>query len=269
MPELPDVEAMRLTIEPDVVGRTFAGVTLNWPRAVRHPSPGEFQEGLVGAEVTGLRRRAKYFLFDLDVDETLIIHLRMTGSLRVTPAVEPLHRYTQTIFHFADGQDLRFVDPRKFGAMWLVGDTESVLGGLGPEPLESSFTSEVLARILAKRVAPVKALLLEQELIAGIGNIYADDILFDAKVHPLRPGKEVSGPKVEAIHGAIQSILARAIETLMAGLPKDAPPTEALGMEIFMMPRESGAPCPQCGHGIERIKVRGRGTYFCPQCQPE
>ena len=120
MPELPDVEAMRLTIEPDVVGRTFAGVTLNWPRAVRHPSPGEFQEGLVGAEVKALRRRAKYFLFDLDVEETLIIHLRMTGSLRVTPMVEPLHRYTQTIFHFAGGRDLRFVDPRKFGAMWLV-----------------------------------------------------------------------------------------------------------------------------------------------------
>ena len=106
MPELPDVEAMRLAIEPDVVGRTFTRVTLNWPRAVRHPSPGEFQEGLVGAEVTGLRRRAKYFLFDLDVDDTLIIHLRMTGSLRVTPTAEPLHRYTQTIFHFADGRDL-------------------------------------------------------------------------------------------------------------------------------------------------------------------
>ncbi|MEE9247562.1 MAG: zinc finger domain-containing protein, partial [Dehalococcoidia bacterium] len=182
---------------------------------------------------------------------------------------EPLHRYTQTIFHFADGQDLRFVDPRKFGAMWLVGDTESVLGGLGPEPLEPSFTPGALARILAKRGAPMKALLLEQELIAGIGNIYADDILFDAGIHPLKPGRSLARPQITLLRNSIQGILRGAIEKLSRQIPVDAPPTEELGMEVIRVPREGGAPCPECGHGIERIKVRGRGTYFCPQCQLE
>ncbi len=268
MPELPDVEAIRLNMEPDVVGRIFSGVTLNWPRAVRHPSPGEFQEALPGAEVQALRRRAKYLLFDLDRGDTLIVHLRMTGSLRVVPEVEAMNRFTRTIFHFDNGRELRFVDPRKLGALWLVEDAESVVGGLGPEPLESAFTPEVLARALDGRVAPIKALLCDQGLIAGIGNIYADEILFDARVNPLRPGQGLSKGEIEGLHTSIRDILTRGIQSLRGLLPIDGPPTEELGMEVILLPRTGDSPCSVCATPIQRIKVRGRGTYFCPRCQP-
>lgn len=269
MPELPDVEAMRRNIEPDLVGRIFSGVTLNWPNAVKEPSAGEFQEALPGATIKGIGRRAKYFIFDLDGEETLIVHLRMTGSLRVVPDEEEMNRFTQTIFQLDNERQLRFVDPRKFGAMWLVADVDPVLGRLGPEPLEEGFTPDILAEKLSGKGAPIKALLLEQELIAGIGNIYADDILFESSIHPLRRGKDLKGRELEAVHGSIRKILSDAIEKLSVNLPVDAPPTEELGAEVIIVPRTAGEGCSRCGTPVQRIVVRGRGTYFCPQCQME
>ena len=268
MPELPDVEVIRLNIAPDVVGRSFTGVTLNWPRAVRHPSPGEFQEALPGARVLELRRRAKYFLFNLDRNDSLIIHLRMTGSLRVVPEAESMNRFTQTILHLDDGRQLRFVDPRKLGSLWLVDDTELVIGGLGPEPLEPTFTPDVLAGALEGRRAPVKALLCDQDLIAGIGNIYADEILFDAGVHPLRPGESLSKGEIGALYDSIQGVLTEAVQKLKELMPIDGPPTEELGTEVIRMPRANDARCSACASPVQRVRVRGRGTYFCPRCQP-
>ena len=269
MPELPDVEAMRRKIEPDLVGRVFTSVTLNWPNAVKEPSAGEFQEALPGAKIEGIGRRAKYFLFHLDGEDTLLVHLRMTGSLRVVPDNEEMNRYTQTVFQLDNRRQLRFVDPRKFGAMWLVSNVDSVVGKLGPEPLEESFRPNVLAEILAGRSAPMKALLLEQNLIAGIGNIYADDILFDTGIHPMKSGKDLEEREIEAVHGSIRKILSEAIEKLSVDLPPDVPPTEALGNEVFIVPRTAGESCSRCSTQIQRIVVRGRGTYFCPRCQGE
>ena len=268
MPELPDVESMRRVIAPEVRGRTFGGVTLNWPKAVKAPSAGEFREDILGATIEDVGRRAKYFLFQLRDTRTLIVHLRMTGSLRVVESSEEMHWYTQTVFHFEDGYDLRFVDPRKFGAVWLVDDAESVVGGLGPEPLEPSFTPEVLERIVEGRGTLIKSLLMDQKRIAGIGNIYADDILFRSGVHPQTPAKKLGAESIDAIHDSIVVILTRAIEILLENLPADAPPTEDLGDKIFLVPRKSGASCPGCYGEIQRMVVGGRGTYFCPVCQP-
>ena len=267
MPELPDVEVMRRVIAPGVRGRTVSGVTLNWPKAVKEPSAGEFQEGLQGATIEDVGRRAKYFLFRLRDPRTLIVHLKMTGSLRVVESAEEMHKHTQTVFHFDDGYDLRFVDPRKFGAVWLVDDAESVVGDLGPEPLESSFTSEVLSGILEGRGTAIKSLLMDQKRIAGIGNIYADDILFRSGLHPMARARELGREEVESIHESIVWVLSRAIDILERNMPVDAPPTEDLGPLIFLVPRESGVGCPRCSGEIERMVVGGRGTYFCGRCQ--
>ena len=268
MPELPDVEAMRRVIAPDVRGRTFGGVTLNWPKAVKAPSAGEFREDILGATIEDVGRRAKYFLFQLRDTRTLIVHLRMTGSLRVVESSEEMHRYTHTVFHFEDGYDLRFVDPRKFGAVWLVDDAESVVGDLGPEPLEPSFTPAVLEGIVDGRNTVIKSLLMDQKRIAGIGNIYADDILFRSGVHPQTPAKRLSAESIGAIHESIVVLLTRAIKILQENLPPDAPPTEDLGDKIFLVPRKGGESCPGCSGEIQRMVVGGRGTYFCPVCQP-
>lgn len=268
MPELPDVEVIRLNIQPDIVGRIFTHVALNWPGSVRSPSPGEFQEALLGSKVADLRRRAKYFLFELNTGESLIVHLGMTGSLRLTPAREDMHRFTQTVFELDDGRHLRYVDPRKLGRMWLVEDVSTVIGGLGPEPLEPPFTPLVLSGILKNRTASIKALLCDQGLIAGIGNIYADEILFDAKVHPLKTGNQLSEGEIGALHSSIQKILSEAIDNLKDMLPEDAPPTEEAGMEVIRVPRNNGQACSVCSSPIQRTVVRGRGTYFCSNCQP-
>ena len=262
MPELPDVEVMRRVIAPDVRGRTVGGVTLNWPKAVKAPSAGEFREDILGATIEDVGRRAKYFLFQLRDTRTLIVHLRMTGSLRVVESSEEMHRYTHTVFHFEDGYDLRFVDPRKFGAVWLVDDAESVVGGLGPEPLEPSFTPEVLEGIFEGRNTVIKSLLMDQKRIAGIGNIYADDILFRSGVHPQTPAKKLGAASIGVIHESIVVVLTRAIEMLMERMPVDAPPTEALGDEIFLVPRKSGTSCPGCSGEIQRMVVGGRGLTF-------
>lgn len=268
MPELPDVEVMRRVIAPGVIGQTIAGVTLKWNNAVKTPSAGEFREGLMGSTIEDVGRRAKYFLFRLRDSRTLIVHLRMTGSLRVVEAGEEMHKYTQTVFHFESGCDLRFVDPRKFGAVWLVDDEASVVGDLGPEPLEPSFTVDVLSGILEGRGTAIKSLLMDQKRIAGIGNIYADDILFRSGVHPMTRAGDVGSKHTEAIHGSITWTLSRAIDILERNMPVDAPPTEDLGPLIFLVPREKGAGCPRCAREIERMVVGGRGTYFCPECQP-
>ena len=182
---------------------------------------------------------------------------------------EEMHKYTQTVFHFEDGYDLRFVDPRKFGAVWLVEDAGSVVGDLGPEPLEPSFTAEVLGGILEGRGTAIKSLLMDQRRIAGIGNIYADDILFRSGVHPMTRARDVEMEVVESIHESIVWVLSRAIDILEKNMPVDAPPTEDLGPMIFLVPREKGVGCPRCSGEIERMVVGGRGDVFLPRMPTE
>jgi len=272
MPELPEVETIKNELLPHIVGRQVNGVTLFWEGIVRQPSVEEFCPCLIGQRLTGLARRGKYLLFSLTSGEVLIIHLKMTGSLLLKPASTEADKFVRAILHLDNGTEIHFRDPRKLGVMWLVKDVDSVVGKLGPEPLEAEFTPQLLAKRLANRTAPVKALLSDQTFIAGIGNMYADEALFAAGVHPLRPGGSLSSEEVEHLHRAIQQVLWSAIGNKGASVDTYFRPDGTLCTAHFQFQvahRLSGKFCPVCGTPIERIPIRNRGTYFCPHCQPE
>ena len=194
MPELPDVEATRrYQVAEGLLRHKIVGADLLWPQAVKTPPLEDFVLTLRGKRVEEVGRRAKYLLFMLEGGHVLIIHLRMTGSLLLEPASAPRHPMTRNVFLLDKGRELRFVDPRKLGMMWLLEDAEPMLKHLGPEPLEPEFTPEVFqGRLQGRRNAPIKALLCDQGIIAGIGNIYADEVLFAAGIGPLRPGANLS-----------------------------------------------------------------------------
>ena len=271
MPELPDVEAVRqYLLSQGLVGRTITGAELHWPRAVRTPSEEEFKSGISGRRIRKIGRRGKYLVVGLASrpGRTLIIHLRMTGSLLMLPVGRERPRHTRNVILLAGDSELCFVDPRKLGMMWLVRDEDEVLGGLGPEPLAPSFTREVLAQALSGRDAPVKALLCDQAIVAGIGNIYADEVLFLAGIHPLIRGGEISPAHNHRLHEAIVSRLRDATELMMPLVTGGGPPTAAeQGLTRLLVPRSEGAPCSRCGSPVSRVVVRGRSSYFCPQCQ--
>ncbi len=271
MPELPEVETIKNELGPYVIGCRITGVILPWEGIVRYPVPQEFRSRLIGQGICGMDRRGKYLVFNLSSGDALIIHLRMTGSLLLNPASAPTERFTRAILHLDNESAIFFCDPRKFGAMWLVKDANSILGKLGPEPLAPEFTPELLARRLANRSAPVKALLLDQALIAGVGNMYADEALFAAKVHPSRPGKSLSSKEVGRLHQAIQQVLWSGISNKGASTNTYFRPNGTRGTAHFQfqVAHKRGQNCPVCGTPIQRIPIRNRGSYFCPSCQPE
>ena len=271
MPELPEVETVKNESLPYVIGRQITGVTLVWEGIVKQPSVEEFRSRIIGQEITGIDRRGKYLIFGLNSDDLLIIHLRMTGSLLVGHDSTEPPKYTRAIIHLDKDTDIFFRDPRKFGVMRLVKDKNSIVGKLGLEPLETEFTPQVLAQRLAKRTAPIKALLCDQSLVAGIGNMYADEALFATRVHPLRIGASLSQDEVERLHSAIQQILWSAIGNKGASVATYFRPDGTLGTAHFefKVAHGSGKTCPNCGTPIQRITVRNRGTYFCPKCQSE
>ncbi len=271
MPELPEVETIRNELTPHIIGRTVTGLSLCWEGIVRQPSVEEFCDRLVGQRITGLKRRGKYLIFSLSSGELLILHLRMTGSLLLNPNPDDPDRFIRAIIHFGEGDNLYFRDPRKFGVMWLAPDTSDLEKKLGPEPLEAGFTPEVLKERLKNRKAPIKALLLDQDLIAGVGNMYADEALFSAGTHPLRSGDSLSTKEVARLHRAIQEILWAAIGNKGASVENYFRPGGELGTAHFQFRvahKLGGDHCPVCQTPIERIVVRNRGTYFCPKCQP-
>ncbi|MBN1863001.1 MAG: bifunctional DNA-formamidopyrimidine glycosylase/DNA-(apurinic or apyrimidinic site) lyase [Dehalococcoidales bacterium] len=271
MPELPEVETIKNELTPLVIGRRITGITLGWEGIVKKPSLAEFCSRLTGQVITGLRRRGKYLIFSLKSGQALIIHLKMTGSLLLNRASDEPARHVRAVLHLDDGAELRFRDPRKFGAMWLTEDAESVVAKLGPEPLTEDFSAAVLSERLARRKAPIKPLLLDQNFIAGIGNMYADESLYDAKIHPLRPAASLSQKDITRLHKAIQEVLWAAIGNKGASVENYFRPGGELGtahFEFRVAHGLGGKLCPRCGTPIERIVVRNRGSYFCPKCQP-
>ena len=236
---------------------------------MRQPSAEEFRSRLIGQKITGIERRGKYLIFGLTSGESLIVHLRMTGSLIVKPTSAEADRFTRAILHLDGGTELYFRDPRKLGAMWLVEDKNSIIGKLGPEPLEAEFSPQILAQRLSKRTAPIKALLCDQTFVAGIGNMYADEALFSARTHPLRTGKSLSQREIERLHCAIQQVLWAAIGNKGASVDTYLRPGGEVGTAHFQfqVAHRGGQPCPVCGTPLERIPVRNRGSYFCPKCQ--
>ena len=178
--------------------------------------------------------------------------------------------YTRNIFHLDDGREIRFVDPRKLGLIWLVENRSAVLSDLGPEPHDPAFTVQTLAHSISDRNLPIKALLCEQMVIAGIGNIYADEILFQAGVHPLKHPAALSILEMQDLHQAIVGVLSKATEKLTPLKLVGTPHTESQDdIPLLLVPRTQGHPCARCGTSIQRLLVRGRGTYLCPKCQPD
>jgi formamidopyrimidine-DNA glycosylase len=266
MPELPEVETIKNELLPYVIGHKITGVTLCWERIVRQPSAGEFCARVTGQRITAISRRGKYLFFHLSSGEVLVMHMKMTGSLLVDP---PDDRFTRAILHLDNGRTIHFWDPRKFGVMWLDGNESAVVRKLGPEPLDEDFTPEVLARLLRNRAAPVKPVLLDQAIMAGIGNMYADEALFEAKIHPMRSAGGLSQEEIVRLHGAIREVLRKALEGKGASVRNYLRPDGRPGTahDEFNVAHGVGKNCPRCGTPIQRIVVRGRGTYLCPKCQ--
>jgi formamidopyrimidine-DNA glycosylase len=269
LPELPEVETIKNEISPAVIGHRIKQVVLLWEGIVKQPSPAEFVTKLTGRKIRDLNRRGKYLLFSLNAADTLILHLKMSGSLLVGRDTEP-PIYTRAILQLDDGTNIFFRDPRKFGRMWLVEDTDLVIGKLGPEALDRNLTSKRLAELLIKRKAPLKALLCDQELIAGIGNLYADEALFLAKINPLRTGNSLSMEEANRLYNAIREVLLAGIKNKGASIVNYYRPDGTKGTAHceFRVAHRKGENCLVCGTPIRRIVVRGRGTYFCPRCQP-
>ncbi len=269
MPELPEVETIKNELTPHVVGHHITDVALLWDRIVRQPSVEEFCSRLTGQEIAGVARRGKYLIISLASGKVLIIHLKMTGSLLIKPASAEPDKFIRAIIHLDNGSRLYFRDPRKFGAMWLVEDENTIVGKLGPEPLEANFTPQLLAQRLNNRTAPIKALLCDQSLIAGVGNMYADEALFTARIHPLRSGKSLSRNEIERLHRAIQQVLRAAINDKGASVNTYFRPGGELGTAHFQfkVAHQRGKNCHVCGTPIQRIPIRNRGSYFCPKCQ--
>jgi len=268
MPELPEVETIKRDLEQKIIGRRFTAVTLLWPKMLQTPTLEAFERGIISQSIVSMDRRGKYLIFRLSNDKCLILHLRMSGSLHLDAACEN-YAYVRATFTFDDGAKLYFRDTRKFGTIWLVADESEVVSKLGPEPLESDFTVDILKSILKKSSAPIKAALCDQTLIAGIGNMYADEALFAAALHPLRKADSLSPAEVKRLHRAIRSVLQEAIVGGGASISDycrpDGKPGEA--QLAFKVAHQRGKLCPSCRTPIERIVVRQRGTYFCPACQ--
>lgn len=272
MPELPEVETVAADLRQELVGRRFTAAYIFWPRTLATPDPVSCSQRLAGRAVVDIGRRGKYLLIHLDSGETLVVHLRMTGRLAVVPPGDPelATSHLRAAFQLADGAFLAFNDARKFGRIWLVTDVDAVTGKLGPEPLGWTFTPEALAEKLGQRRQAIKALLLDQTVVAGVGNIYADEALFLAEIHPLRAGASLTGQEIDRLHATIRQVLAESIAQRGTMLRDYRTPYGADGAyrNQLRVYGQAGRSCPRCGAAIERIRVAQRSTHFCPRCQP-
>lgn len=274
MPELPEVETFVRELEPELKNRRVTAATVYWPRIVTTPSAEEFAVQIVGEEFVSFGRRAKYMLLGLRSGATLIVHLRMTGHLHVLDGTALPDKHTHVVMRLDDGRTLHYQDPRKFGRLWLVEDVEPVLRKLSAEPLGEEFTTAWLAERLKGRSAAIKALLLDQTIAAGIGNIYADEALHLAGIHPTRSGASLTTSEIEKLHAAIRTVLQRGIDkhgSSLGGsvLTNYRRPNGELGQmqDEFQVYGRTGEPCRTCGKPIQRLVIAQRSSHFCEGCQ--
>jgi formamidopyrimidine-DNA glycosylase len=267
VPELPEVETIRGQLAPRLEGRTFAVVKIVDPRLTRPLDPREVAAELQGERVVAVERRGKYLVVRLEGGAALLVHLRMTGSFGFTPT-----SHERAIVELEDGTRLVYRDVRRFGT-WLVvrGDELEpyIAGKNGPEPLGPTFTTSWLALRLALRRAPLKAVLLDQRVVAGLGNIYADEALGQARLSPLRPASSLEPEEVRRLHRAIRAALRTGIERQGASLRDYVKPDGEAGsmQREFKIYGREGEPCPRCRTPIAKTRVGGRGTWYCPHCQ--
>ena len=271
MPELPEVETIRNVLRegqdgyPSLLGLEIIEARVYWPRTLATPSVDVFRDRIRGQVIQELGRRGKYLIFQLSSD-TMLIHLRMSGDLFLEPLNAELAPHHRMTLEFQEGFRLAFNDTRKFGRVWLVEDPHTVIGDLGPEPLDEEFTPQVLWQLLQSRRRQLKPLLMDQKFLAGLGNIYTDEALHMANLHPLSNSQEVTREQSEALWKSIRQVLKEGIRRNGASI--DWVYRGGDFQNYFRVYGRSGEACPQCGSPIERIVVGQRSTHFCPKCQP-
>jgi formamidopyrimidine-DNA glycosylase len=271
MPELPEVETIANILrlgtdrQPAIIGKKITGARLLWERCLATPAFPEFQQRLIGQVIQKIWRRGKFLCLSLPVD-TLLIHLRMSGDLLVEPESAPVLTHHRLILSLEGGVRLAFNDARKFGRVWLVVDPLTVFGDLGPEPLDPSFTAlDLFYRLQATR-RQIKPLLIDQSFVAGVGNIYADEILYHAKLHPLTPSNTLTFAEVERLHHSLRQVLEEGIRR--NGTSIDWVYRGGDFQNYLQVYQRTGEPCLVCGTPIQKMTVGQRGTHFCPVCQP-
>jgi formamidopyrimidine-DNA glycosylase len=274
MPELPEVQ----TIVGDLKAAGLEGAVITaakvfWTRTIAEPSAGAFCRRIRGKKISVIRRRGKFIVFDFTNGDHLLMHLRMSGRLHLIDRESTRIKHEHVILNFKGGKQLRFHDTRKFGRISLTSDAEKILGRLGPEPLAAGFTCKILARRLNLRRRQLKPLLLDQTFIAGLGNIYVDEALWESKIHPCRIAASLTGPEIRALHRAIPRVLKRGLKNLGTSLGTGKANFYSIArhqgrnrdeLKVF---RRTGRPCPRCRTKIQRIIVGQRGTHICPVCQ--
>jgi formamidopyrimidine-DNA glycosylase len=272
MPELPEVETIRRTLAVHITNLMIEDVTILWPRAVSGWQDKDFKDLVIGRRIIGLDRRGKYLLIRLDGDTTLIAHMRMTGRLNFYTNHKDPEKHTHIVLALECGE-VHFSDVRKFGRIQAIPTslcmTESSLSKLGPEPLEAEFTPSVLKDRLSKKKVTVKAALLDQHVLAGLGNIYADESLFRAGISPQRRVNTLTEEEIFKLHRAIQEVLQAGIDAQGTSFRdyRDANGEKGWFEQALQVYGRGGEPCHFCGQTLERIRLAGRTTVYCPRCQ--
>lgn len=273
MPELPEVETIRRDLEPLIVGRRITGIEVDeatLPLLAGAPIEA-LRANLLGRTFMSMGRRGKYLLLGMDDGRTLVMHLRMTGRLLWRERCSPVEVYQRAKIELDDGHDLRWSDLRKFGTWRVVDNENEVIGKLGPEPIDAAFTLRQFRAALAGRTAPVKAVLLDQRRMSGLGNIYVDEALYEARIRPDTPAGWVSPAATKRLFAATRAVLERGIANRGASFKdyvdgQGRAGSQHMHVQVF---RRDGKPCYACGNLIARSVVGGRGTHFCPKCQPK
>ncbi len=274
MPELPEVQTIVNDLNAaGLIGIPISGARVFWPGTIAEPGPRSFCRKIKGRQFTAIWRRGKYLVFNLNAGDTLLLHLRMSGRLHLVAAETPRIKHEHVILSLADGRHLRFHDPRKFGRLSLLGNPAPVLDRLGPEPLAPGFTAGVLGNLLEGRRRLLKPLLLDQTFIAGLGNIYVDEALWEAKLHPCRLASTLANPEIKALRRAIPRVLRRGLKNLGTSLGTGETNFYSVAsrrgrnkdeLKVF---RRTDLPCPRCKETIKRIIVGQRSTHICSKCQ--
>jgi formamidopyrimidine-DNA glycosylase len=279
MPELPEVETIARELRPLVSDALIRDAWFDWPNQIKHPAPAKFVAAVKGRTILGVERRAKWLVFELTGAAVLAIQVKMTGQLSVLPATAPRDRHVHATFTFADGRQLRLRDTRKFARLGvfrrdeagrLLGADEAaeLFAGFGPEPLDPDFRPRDLRARLARRKGRLKTLLMDQAFLAGIGNIYADEALWRAQLHPLRSAARLNAAQARRLYRAVRDVLAEAIERRGSSVDDYLPPQGPGTMQRFLnVYGRQGKPCQRCRRPLRRIVLNARSTHFCGWCQ--
>ena len=274
MPELPEVQTVvNDLMDAGLVGSQIKAARVYWHKSVAEHTPKVFNRLIRGQTIQAIQRRAKFIVFDLDKGWHLLIHLRMTGRIELVPDGRKRRKHEHVILCLDQKREMRFVDTRKFGRLYLVEDTGKLLGKLGPEPLSPSFTARRLSERLQAKKRQLKPLLLDQNFLAGLGNIYVDEALWDAGIHPLRASNTLSADESKRLHRSIRKVLRRGLKNLGTTLGTGQTTFYSVArkrgrnrdeLKVF---RRDGLPCPRCKTSIDKLTIGQRSTHICAKCQ--